>query len=311
MTESDGIEALLTHAYAKLSQSDTASAAALFDQALQCDFDHPEILFALKCLAWWQDSVERAQRRPDNLDAGDFLLAQWKCFRTFLHGCNDHIDRTCMAFKQLAFSLALNRYLQLLQEGEAQDAEISFRIGRCYKGIGNYELAIKFIENATRLVKDDPAYLAELADIYALIDETRAAKALFREAFYLNPQRIELDLLESAVISRLQDKAIESGHSGHETVEWIPVYAEISGVFSVKRELKPIEASRLKNTIYELETELSNDGSRRAVLLPRLINKYFWLIDHYVSVKEEKARIDEILLKIKLMDAAVYKLYVA
>ena len=73
----------------------------------------------------------------------------------------------------------------------------------------------------------------------------------------------------------------------------------------------PFGHSKLKNSIYELESELNNDGSRRAVLVPRLINKYFWLTDHLISVKEEKPKIDEILLKIKLLDPTIYKLYVA
>ena len=86
---------------------------------------------------------------------------------------------------------------------------------------------------------------------------------------------------------------------------------ELHGAFSVKRELKPVEVGKLKQSIYELETELAADGSRRGILVPRLINRYFWLVDHYMNRKEEKSKIDEILLKIKLLDPVVCKQYTA
>jgi hypothetical protein len=45
--------------------------------------------------------------------------------------------------------------------------------------------------------------------------------------------------------------------------------------------------------------------------VPRLINRYFWLVDHYMNRKEDKSKTDELLLKIKLLDPIVYKQYIA
>ena len=194
---------------------------------------------------------------------------------------------------------------------EQSDPELILRLGRAYKGRGDYETAIQYLEAAATAKRDDAAVLAELGDAYALINETRRAKALFREAFFINPQRIDVEFLESGLITRLTEKALEAGREGIELTEWIPVYGEILGVLSVKRELKPIEAGKLKQSIYELETELAADGARRPILLPRLINRYFWLVDYYMNQKEEKARIDELLLKIKLLDSNVHKMYIA
>lgn len=294
-----------------VSQGNLDPAMELFEKALRMDFDHPELLFALKCEAWWRDTLTKGDLRPDSFDAGDFLLGQWKSFKTYLAGIDDVFERTSLAFKQLAFGHALSFFQPLMQEGDTCDPEISYRVGCCYKGIGDYDHAVKYIEDANRLSKDDPCFLAELADIYELVNESRASKALFREAFFLNPQRIDLDMLESSAIARLQEKALENGKRGHETAEWVPVYGEVGGIFTVKRELKAIEVSKLKNTIYELESELHNDGSRRSVLVPRLINKYFWLADHYISMKDEKQKTDELLLKIKLLDSTIYKMYIA
>ena len=68
---------------------------------------------------------------------------------------------------------------------------------------------------------------------------------------------------------------------------------------------------RLKLKIFLLESEIrekaDEDGS---VLVPRLINHYFWLIDHYVNIKEDKAKIDDVLLRIKVLDKNIYNSYV-
>lgn len=311
MAQPEGVETLLIEAYNLLTLRDLPGACSRLDGALSADYDSAETIYALKCAAWWTDSMERISARKDAFEAGELILERWKAFLAFSARLNGAYDRALQAFKRFAFGSALDRYESVAAEGESADPELMLRLGAAHKGLGDYDTAVRKLEAAAKSRKDDAGVLAQLADAYDLLDEQRASKALFREAFFLNPQKIELELIESASIARLAAKAAEPDRNGHETAEWIPVYGEILGVFSVKRELKPVEAGKLKQSIYELETELAADGSRRAILAPRLINRYFWIVDHYLNRKEEKARIDEILLKIKLLDANVYKQYIA
>jgi predicted solute-binding protein len=111
-------------------------------------------------------------------------------------------------------------------------------------------------------------------------------------------------------ISRLVDKLKEKGLTGPELLEWIPVYGAIYGVFNVKRELRPIEFGKLKQTIFKFENEIRERSEKKAYLVPRLINHYFWLIDHYTGTGEEKSKIQEVLLKLKTLDPIVYKEFI-
>jgi hypothetical protein len=79
----------------------------------------------------------------------------------------------------------------------------------------------------------------------------------------------------------------------------------------VKRELKAVEVGKLRQSIYQLENESKEGSEDRAAIAPRLINRYFWLVDHYIAVKEDRAKIEEVLLKVRLLDQSVYKQYVA
>lgn len=311
MTRSTSVETLLSEAYTFLSDLDIDAAQASMQSALEQDFENEELLYAMKCARWWADSLEKASLVSDPFEVGEYIVARWKAFRGFLARLGPPWERAVSAFKLLAFGTALANYRNLTVDGDSADPEISLRMGRASKGLGDYEAAIRYLEGAAKIKRDDPAILAELADVYALVDEQRPSKALFREAFFINPQRVDIDLLESSAFLRLAEKVADYGKDGIETAEWIPVLGELLGVFSVKRELKPVEAGKLRQSIYEQETELAADGSRRAILVPRLINRYFWLVDHYMNRKEDKSKIDELLLKIKLLDPGVYKQYIA
>jgi hypothetical protein len=189
------------------------------------------------------------------------------------------------------------------------DHGLLLMVGRCYKGLGNYDEALNYLEQAVRIKREDAETLAEVADINALLAQTKAAKALFREAFFLDPSKIDMRTLESALIIKLRDKVSALGYRDDELCEWIPVYGYLWGVFSVKRELKQMEVGRLKQSIFSLEAECAAKPSRREQLKPRLLNRYFWLIDHHEISREDPSLIEETLLKIKVTDPDIYNMY--
>jgi hypothetical protein len=124
----------------------------------------------------------------------------------------------------------------------------------------------------------------------------------------LDSQSVELSYLESPMILRLVEKLKgRFGDAGAELQEWIPVYGTIFGLFNVKRELRPLELGKLKQAIYQLEKEVG--GQRRNLLIPRLINHYFWLVDHYLNSGEDRQKIEEVLAKIKELDPEIYSEY--
>jgi tetratricopeptide (TPR) repeat protein len=306
---------LIKQAYNKLkgqqgSPPDAAGAAALLEKALQTDFDNGEIKYALKCVSWWLEHTRRIEDIHNPYEKGGFILSLLKQYYAFLDHFDTAYDQCQYAVRRFVFSTALSWFEGLLGDGANQhDPGLLLLVGRCYKGVGNYDEALKYVEQAARFKREDAETLAELADVNALLEETRAAKALFREAFFLDPGKIDLRLLESCLILRLRDKVAELGYKDQELCEWIPVYGSLWGVFSVKRELKQVEVGRLKQSIFNLDTERQANPDRAALLKPRLLNRYFWLIDHYESRRENPELIEETLLKIKVTDPDIYERY--
>jgi len=292
------------------------------ERILEKDVEWPGASSSLKCAAFWRDHLDADHAGPHGFERGEQLLALWRLFQAFAERLQDVPERVLFAAKQHVFSAALACYEDAVPGGDADggDPDVLLQAGRCCKGIGNYERAIGYLERANRERRDDPAILAELADCCSLVNESRAAKAFFREAFFLDPQAVDLAGLEAPLIRRLADKLRARGLDGPVLNEWIPVYGAVWGVFNVKREMKPLEFGKLKQAIYQLEKDAraaeAAQGSTadapaamRGLLAPRLINRYMWLIDHYLTTGEPRERIDEVLARIRDIDPAVHAEY--
>ena len=284
-----------------------------------------------------RDDPGRAGSVLEGFERGEQLLGQWRLFQAFAARLADTPERCLFAIKQFVFSSALASYGATgsgaagggfgaagggfdaaaagPDEAAPADAEtgedpyLLLQIGRCYKGLGNYERAIECLERANRQGRDDARVLSELADSYSLVNESRAAKVFFREAFYVDPQAVDLAGLESPLVSRLAARLREKGYVEPLLNEWIPVYGAVWGVFNVKREMKPLEFGKLKQAIYHLEKERRIPGPEGERAVPRLINRYFWLIDHYLTTGEPRERVEEVLQKLKETDPGVHEAY--
>ena len=132
----------------------------------------------------------------------------------------------------------------------------------------------------------------------------------FREAFFLDADSIDIDFLDSELIKCLIDKTVQKGHTGRSFKQWIPVYGVLCGIFNIKRELTSQEVGRLKQEIYAKENEFKDPSCNTDLLVPGLLNDYFWLIDHYVMKHENAAQVNEVLLKIKILDSSIYEAYI-
>lgn len=298
---------ILNKVYLKFKEGLFQESVELLEKALAIDFEYNYVSGALKCANFWLERMERLTDAADSYERGKFLISQWLHFMSFIARIGDVSERCIFNIKYYVFNEALVNYMTLYNESDINDADILLRIGRCHKGKGNFESAIEFLQMASQQKRDNAVILAELADCYSLINEERAAKVFFREAFFLNPGQIELPFLESPMILRLVNRIKEKNIDEPELFEWIPVYGTIFGLFNIKRELKPLELGKLKQSIYTMEKEIEQE--RNPKLIPRLINHYFWLIDHYLSSKEERVRLDELLQKIKTLNPLIYEEY--
>ncbi len=304
----DKVTEILNTAFQSLKEGLFAEAMDSLERVLEADIAYPGAASALECAGFWRERQEKERSLTDTYEKGEWLLSQWKVFREFALRLGDVPEGCALAIKQYVFSSALAHYLSLVETEPGGDPEMLLRAGHCYKRLGDYERALELLERANAERRENAEQLAELADCYSLVNETRASKVFFREAFFLDPQAVDLEALESPMITRLIAKVRGLGYGEPELKEWLPVYGAIYGVFNVKREMKPLELGKLKQSIFLLQKEIDSQPEARG-MVPRLINRCFWLIDHYLSAGESREKIEEVLARIAALDPRIYKEY--
>nr|WP_298680343.1 hypothetical protein [uncultured Treponema sp.] len=307
------VQTILQPALAFLKQGNLEQAYTSLGRLLEQDLENPQVMYTLKGVGFWLDRVRYSQALADNFLRGEYIISQWKPFLDYIRKKGEFNEPIVYALKCSVFTIALRLYQSLLNGTEPvhNTAEIYRKMGLCYKALGDYETAIGCLQYAADMNTNSSAISAELADAYALSGEVRLAKVFFREALFKNASEIEICFLESEIIRALVTKVAAIGYTGEELLEWLPVYGTLDGILNVKRELKALELGKLRQSIYMLENELrEKNPENKKLLVPRLINYYFWLIDHYMNGTVERSKVDEILLRIKLLDEKIYDRYI-
>lgn len=292
-----------------LENGNPTEAKVILNEMIKYDFDTKELDFTIRCCNFWIDIIADDALINNPFERGEELLTKWKEFIEFVNGWDNFYEPSYYAVCRGIFSLARQCYSSMLSEKDVvQRSEINRKLGLCYKKLGDYENAKQCLVTANSLHPVQSAVIADLADCYALCGEDKEAKVLFREAFYIDFKRIDLEFLDSRLICRLADKVKGLGYGKDEVKAWIPVYGVLWGVFTIKRTMKYQETVKLKQEIYALENELKTPARANNLITPRLINLYFWLIDLYRANNDDKLVL-QTLLRIKILAPDIYNLY--
>ena len=304
-------EAELKVALGFLKQGNPLEAQKIISSLFEHDLDSTELVYTNKCCIYWIDSIKRLKSIEDTFERSENILQEWKNYQDYISRETTTYEPAKFAVQEGFFKNALEEYKKMLEEKDPlQKAEIYKKTGICYKKLGDFENARAFLTEANNIYPNLSSVLAELADCYSLCGEDKFGKVLYREAFFADPDSIDLDFLDSELIKCLIEKTKSKGYSGKPLQYWIPVYGVLGGVFNIKRELTSQEVARLKKDIYAMENEIKDPSCNSEILVPRMLNCYFWLMDHYDLAKENQAKINEVLLRIKLLDSAVYEMYI-
>jgi len=280
--------------------------APLFDS----DLESPELMYTTQVCTFWSGTFKNLRTMENSFERGELLLNEWKLFVPHMAKYKEY-SPAFYAIQKGIFTLALDYYLKLFDQPASKfKAEIYKKAGMCYKKLGSFENATRCLTDANAQNPGQASILAELADCFSLCGNDKNAKVMFREAFFLDPEQIDTDFLDSGLIRSLTDKLSEKNYHGKILNEWIPVYGVLWGIFNIKREMSSQEIAKLKQDIYSMEMERKNPACNDDILIPRLLKSYFWLIDQYVMSHSMDAQINEILLKIKILDKNIYDLYV-
>ncbi|MGP1414893.1 MAG: hypothetical protein ACTTJ6_03010 [Treponema sp.] len=306
-----GIQNILKPVFDRLKEGDVEASYSLISDIFENHLDNEDVKCAYNAIFFWKEKLGFSTTRTSPFERGEYIFSQWKMFLHYMEKYDGKYEFVIYALKYCMFNIIINFYTEALQFKQFTDkSQVYRKLGLCYKVLGNYDKSVEFLQYTVSL-NASSAILAELADSYAMCGDERLAKLFFREAFFKDACAVEREFLESEIICVLIDKLEVMGFKGKELLAWIPVYAVLGGLFNVKRQLKATEVGELKQNIFLLENICKDKSSQEAKLAePKLINCYFWLIDYYSCDSMTRSKIDELHLRIKLLNEGVYNNYI-
>lgn len=293
--------------YGYLKDGDWSAAEAFCDSQMRRSYHSNAFLTAVKCVRFWNSAYNEAKKTADKYQHAQKLIDFWSSFAGHFSARFNDFGRGVALIRRKVFSDALLDLLQTRHETPASETEenLLLQIGRCYKFLGDFTKALDILKKVYALDKHNAEVSAELADCFSLQGDNMKAKIFFSEAFYQDPQKINLNFIETIYIKRLADLLTnEYNIKKEELRDWIPVYATAFKIFNIRRELLSNELRDLKQRIQLLEDE-APEGN----VIPRLIYAYCRLIFHLQSVHGSEGNHYEIgllLNKIKALDSSVY-----
>jgi tetratricopeptide (TPR) repeat protein len=306
--EDDPLFVKQSRVYKLLEEGNFEDAIALFDNILKENPNYPGAHDGIKIARFWLAKRNRLSRYENAYDKGK---KEWNDFERHMSKNNIKHGRSTVAVQKYIFSDIIESFTKTYNEEEIPDTGVLTQIGDCFKKLGNYEKAINIYEYARSFNNEDPSLMSKLADCYFSIDETSKAKVLFREAFFLDPGQIDLECIESPFIHMIHEKTKKQIENPEISLFWLPVIAEISGAFNVKREPKKEETEQLRERIQRLENEYITNRKKRPYIEPQLLNHYFWLIDTLKMTGGSKKEIESSLQRINEINPKIFAQYLA
>lgn len=307
--EDDPLYIKHTRAHKMLEGGEFKTAIELFEAISRENQNYPGVSDGIKIAKFWLGKHGKLKKYSGAYDRARLLLKEWQDFEKYMSKNNLSHGRSTAAIQKYIFSDIIESFTKAYQEGIVPDTEILVQIGDCFKKLGTYEKAIDIYEYVRGFNSEDPSLLAKLADCYFSIDETSKAKVLFREAFFLDPGQIELEYIESPFIHMLYKKTFDQIKDPGASIYWLPVIAEVSRAFNVKREPKKGELEKLRTEIKKLENEYTRNKKKSMYIEPKLLNHYFWLIDTLKILSGSKKEIEYSLQKINEVNPKIFALY--
>jgi len=275
-----------------------------FSELLKSNYSDSTIDSGIKCCKYWIPRVSKFEFMKDDSFKGKFIIDEWNKFESFISSLKNMQEKVVSNTMFHIFNLALQAFKKDLNENRIIDFETTLLIGITYKKIGDYRSSISYFQDFLMNDSHNSNAMALLADCYALIDEEKKSKILFREAFFNDALGIDINLLESHIINTITAKIEEFKIKKEDFTHWIPVFGRVYGIFNIYREILPVEYGKLKQEIFYLENEQNKLGDE-PFYIPRLLNCYLWLYDYH-TLKNVKNSLEEVEEKIKNISPDLY-----
>lgn len=301
-------------AYQLLSEGNFNEAVKKFDQLLNINPDYPGLVEGYRTARFWLNRKDELQHLAEGKATADFLMKQWEDFSHYAAEKEIFRSNAYTSIRHYIFFAASEHYKIAFQRQESptDNFDLLLNLGVCFLTLKEYSRTVETLEYARSSYQSNAKLLSLLGEAYYQLDEKPKSLLLFREAFFINPDEIDLDMIQCEPITSLAQLIQKEQPNCKDLREWIPVYGYIAGLFFVRRHLNKQEVEVIKKDIYSLEINYQGMDAQRlqaSNIVPRLINKYLWLFDYFEFQEYDHQNLGEIRSRLIQIDRQLFEGY--
>jgi tetratricopeptide (TPR) repeat protein len=276
----------INEVYQLVEKGDFATAVSKIDELMDIEAEYPGLIEAYRVAKFWHNRERELQTLDQGKDTAEYLMRQWEVFSEYAESKQLTASSAYKSAMRYIFFKAADHYQYAFRE--QQDTSNNFKfllnLGDCFLRLEEYNLAIETLEFAKGSYKSNARLLAILGEAYFHTGDMSKSLLCFREAFFIDPSEIDIAILRAKPITDLVEIVRKERADFKDINEWIPIYGFISDIFYVKRNLSAHQVESIEKDIYNLELtyqKMNKSQVETSNIVPRLINKYLWLLDYY------------------------------
>lgn len=300
-------------AFQLIEEGKFAEALEKIDELMDRNPDFPGLAETYRTAKFWISRVKDIDGLEEGKMTADFLMKEWEEFTKYAAG-KGMVDSAPYnsAMKNIFFRASEHYTIAFVKEQSTVDNfDLLINLGICFIRLEDYRRAIETLEYARSSLRSSAKLLSLLGEANYQINEIPKSLLYFKEAFFVSPSEIDLSLIRSKPVRDLAE--ISGKLKPHaDAREWIPVFGHLQDIFYVKRHLNSQQVESIKREIYTMETALHQSGREKADetnIIPRLINKYLWMLDYFEFQNYDFNSITEIRSRLLKLDKDLFKDY--
>jgi tetratricopeptide (TPR) repeat protein len=298
--------------YQLISEGNFQEAIKKSDLLMNINPEYPGLIEAYRTAKFWSNREKEIKKTSEGKKTADFLMEEWNSFEDYAAYKDMKSSSAYKSAMRYIFFKAAEQYKIAFQKNEetSNQFDLLINLGGCFLRLKEYKFAIETLEYAMNSYKTNAKLLFILGESYYHIDDIPKCLLYMREAFQIDPSQIDLSLVEAKPIMEIIEAIKNSGKNIRDVREWIPVFGFITDIFYVRRNLNKHQVESLKHEVFNLEnsfSRLNSDDIEATNILPRIINKYLWLLDYYDHQNINPENSDQIKGRLVSLDKDLFQ----
>ncbi|PKL17761.1 MAG: hypothetical protein CVV49_09450 [Spirochaetae bacterium HGW-Spirochaetae-5] len=301
-----------TEIYQLISEGNFQEAIKKTDQLMNINPDYPGVVEAYRTAKFWANREKEIKKTGEGKKTADFLMEEWNAFDDYATYKEMKASSAYKSAMRYIFFKAAEQYKLAFQHNEETNDkfDLLINLGECFLRLKEHKLAIETLEYAMTSYKSNAKLLFILGESYYHADDIPKCLLYMREAFQIDPSQIDMSLIEAKPITEIVNAIQDSGKNVRDVREWIPVFGFLTDIFYVRRNLNKHQVESLKREVFNLEnsfTRMNSDDIEATNILPRIINKYLWLLDYYEHQNINIENSDQINKRLLSLDKDLFQ----